>query len=224
MAMTLLERALKALVVVSLVALLLALVTVAFAAEKKGPAIGEKMPGFTLKDFQGKEHSLSKLKGKIVVLDFSSQGCPWSRGTDITLKDIAKKYAARGIVFLGIDSHKGTSPKEIKEYADKNKIPFPILKDEGNKYADKVGATRTPEFYIVHKDGKLVYHGAYDDRKVPEKAGSVNYVTDALDNLLAGKPVAVSEMKAWGCTIKRVPKPKPSETSGPGKKSGSGTK
>jgi hypothetical protein len=66
-----------------------------------------------------------------------------------------------------------------------------------------VGASRTPEIYIVDTEGKLAYHGAYDDRKAPDMAGETPYVANALDNLLAGEPVATPEVSAWGCTIKR---------------------
>jgi len=171
----------------------------------KALAIGAVAPDFTLKDHEGKDHTLSALKGKVVVLDFSSQECPYSRGVDKDgLVELANAYAAKGVVFLGIDSHKSTTPEQIKQYAADNKIPFPILKDVGNKYADAVGATRTPEFFILDKDLKLAYHGAFDDRKDPEKRGATAHVRDALDNLLANQPVKTPEVTAWGCTIKRA--------------------
>jgi len=169
------------------------------------PAIGAAMPDFTLKDHEGKDHTLSALKGKIVVLDFSSQECPYSRGVDKDgLVALANEYAAKGVVFLAIDSHKSTTPEQIKQYAAENKIPFPVLKDTGNKYADAVGATRTPEFYVLDKDLKLAYHGAFDDRKDPEKSGEKPYVKNALEDLLAGRPVKESQVAAWGCSIKRA--------------------
>lgn len=165
-------------------------------------AIGSKMPDFTMKDYTGKEHSLSDHQGEVVALIMVSQHCPWSRGADSDLAKISKQYQQKGVVFLGIDSHKSTPPADIQEYAE-GKIPHPILKDTYNDYADLVGATRTPEIYIVDKDGTLVYHGAFDNRNVPEESGDVNYVTKALDEVLAGKPVTTTEKAAWGCSIKR---------------------
>jgi peroxiredoxin len=171
----------------------------------KALAIGAVAPDFALKDFEAKDHTLSALKGKIVVLDFSSIECPYSRGVDKDgLVELARAYTAKGVVFLGVDSHKSTTPEQIKQYAAENKIPFPILKDAANKYADAVGATRTPEFFILDKDLKLAYHGAFDDRKDPEKRGATGHVRNALDDLLAGRPVKTPEVAAWGCTIKRV--------------------
>ena len=167
---------------------------------------GDVVPGFKLNDHSGKSHSLSDYKGKIVVLDFSSQECPWSRGADPDLKEIAEKYSKKGIVFLGIDSHRETKPGEIKKYVNKLGLPFPILKDSKNIYADKLGAAATPELYVLDGNSKLAYHGAFDDRKSPEDKGSNNYIVNALDSLLAGNKPAVAEVKAWGCSIKRVKK------------------
>jgi len=66
----------------------------------------------------------------------------------------------------------------------------------------------------VDTHGKLAYHGAYDDRKAPDKTGETNYVAKALDALLAGEKVEKPVVKAWGCTIKRAPKPMASTTPG----------
>lgn len=176
------------------------------AAKGEKMKVGDKMPDFKLTDLNGKEHSLSGYTGKIVVLNFCSQKCPWSRGADPSIVELYNKYKEKGIVLLGVDSHRDTAVEEIKEYAGKTKILFPILKDKENKYADAVKAVRTPEIYVVDKEGKLAYHGAFDNRRSPEKKGDVNYLTDALDELLAGSAVSKPEVAAWGCTIKRVPK------------------
>lgn len=174
------------------------------AAPGKAPDIGGVMPDFTLRAYGGNEYTLSELQGKIVVLDFCSQECPYSRGIDKDISALSTAYGQKGVVFLGIDSHKSTSVEEIREYAIKEMVLFPILKDESNKYADAVAATRTPEIYILDRDLKLAYHGAYDDRKGPEKKAEKHYVKEALDSLLAGEPVKTPEVKAWGCTIKRA--------------------
>ena len=174
------------------------------AVPGKAPPIGSVMPDFTLRAYGGNEYTLSELEGKIVVLDFCSHKCPFSRGIDKDITALAKTYGPKGVVFLGVDSHNNTPPDEIKEYAAKTEIPFPILKDVGNKYADALGATRTPEIYVLDKELKLAYHGAYDDRKGPDKKAEKHYVKEALDSLLAGEPVKTPEVKAWGCTIKRA--------------------
>lgn len=176
------------------------------SANAAKPRPGDAFPEFVLKDYNGNQHALKDFKGKVVVLDFSSQECPYSRGVDPHLAELAKAYDGKDVVFLGIDSHFRTTVEEIKQYAEDNKLPFPILKDEGNVYADTVGATRTPEFYVLNKDLVLVYHGPFDDRKEPDKKGETEYLRQAIDKTLAGQPVEPSEVKAWGCTIKRAEK------------------
>jgi thiol-disulfide isomerase/thioredoxin len=182
-------------------------------AEKEDAAVtvGKVMPSFTMPDYNGTEYNLKALKGKTVVLAFTSQECPYSRAADPRLAKLAEAYRPKGIVFLSIDSHKSTQPAAIKQYAhEKNeteeKLPYPILKDWQNRYADKVGAKRTPEIYIVDKGGKLVYHGALDNQKKPDDEAYVSYVGKALDEILAGKPVSEAKTSAYGCTIKRVAK------------------
>lgn len=168
--------------------------------------IGQALPGFTLQDLNGVEHSLADFKGKIVVLEFASQKCPWSRGADPALIRTAKAYEEKGVIFLAIDSHYETPVEEIKPYAEKAGKTYPTLKDVENKYADTVSAMRTPEIFIVDAKGTLVYHGAFDNRTRPEVEGEVNYVAKALDALLENKPIEQPEVTAWGCSIKRAPK------------------
>jgi peroxiredoxin len=173
----------------------------AFAGDVKA---GDKLPAFTLKDLDGKEHKLADFQGKVLVLDFCSQHCPWSRGADPDLVAVVKKYQEKGVVFLGIDSHRDTSVENISAYVKEKGISMPILKDTGNEYADAVGAERTPELFVVGKDGVVKYHGAFDNRRAPDKKGDVNYLTQALDAVLAGETVPNPSVAAWGCSIKRV--------------------
>lgn len=168
--------------------------------------VGEPMPGFTLNDIYGKERKLSDFSGKIVVIEFCSQECPFSRGSDPHLSALAKQYAGQGVVVLGIDSHHGTTPEAIKKYAEEKGKTYPILKDTGNGYADAAGAKVTPEVFVVDQKGNVAYHGAFDNRKSPDEKGDIPYVENAVKALLDGKPVDPKTVKAWGCSIKRAPK------------------
>lgn len=164
---------------------------------------GQAMPEFKLKDLDGKEHSLSDFKGKIVVLEFCSHNCPYSRGTDPQLIALADRYADKGVVVIGIDSNSPNDVDSIRKYAEEKGKKYPILKDVDNVYADKVGASRTPEVFVIDREGNVAYHGAFDDRKKPENPGEIPYVENAVKALLDGKPVETPTAKAWGCTIKR---------------------
>ncbi len=194
------------------VVLVMAAQTTAFWLQASGnPAfaeatVGQTMPGFALPDLDGKSFSLAQYAGKIVMIEFCNIGCPYSRGTDPDLIALAKSYASKGVVVLGIDSNTTNAPADIKKYAtDKGKI-YPILKDQDNKYADAVGAKTTPEVYVIDKDGKLAYHGAFDNRAQPDKKGNTPYAENAVKALLDGKAVDPKEVKSWGCGIKRVSK------------------
>lgn len=167
-------------------------------------AIGSDMPAFELKDSDGKTHKFADYTGKIVVVQFSSQHCPWSRAADSDFEALQGKYKDRGVVVIGVDSHKSTSAEDIAKHRTEAGISFAILKDEMNQYADAVGANQTPEVVIVDKDGKVAYHGAFDDRKEPEGDATKNYVADAVEALLAGKKPEPSKTQAWGCGIKRT--------------------
>ena len=169
-------------------------------------AVGTAMPDFTLTDFNGETHHLSKYAGKVVVIDFLSKDCPWSRGASPSIAKLAREYESKGVVFIGINSNDGTTADAMSKYAESGSIPYAIVIDTENKYADTVGATRTPEMFVIDRTGKLAYHGAYDNRKAPEEVGGENYTKNAIDAVLAGKPVAKTEVSAWGCTIKRVSK------------------
>ncbi|HRE21806.1 MAG TPA: redoxin domain-containing protein, partial [Rhabdaerophilum sp.] len=100
--------------------------------------------------------------------------------------------------------NKNLEPAAIQAHIDEAKIPYPIVKDSGNKLADAVGARVTPEIYVIGKDGKLAYHGAPDDRAGPTETPKAHYLKDALDALTTGKAVEKSTVKAWGCGIKRA--------------------
>lgn len=176
----------------------------ASAAKLEALKIGAAMPDFKLTDTAGKEHSLDQYKGQIVVFNFCTQECPFSRGADPDINALATAYAEKGVVFLGVDSNKNLKPEDIQTYMDEAKVPYPILKDVGNTLADAVGARVTPEIYIMDKDGTLVYHGAPDNRTGPKSEPTEHYLKDALDALLAGESIEKTEVKAWGCGIKRA--------------------
>ncbi len=180
--------------------------TGSFSGISGGVDIGDTMPPFSLQDCTGNTHSLEEYAGKIVVLDFCSHKCPFSRGMDQDLAALVRSYADNDkVVFLGIDSHYDTTEQEIREYINIADLPQPILRDPGNQYADAVGALVTPDFFIIDEEGKLAYRGAFDDRIIPDNKGDKTYVAYAIEALLTGIPINPTHVPAWGCTIKRAP-------------------
>ncbi|MFA7692745.1 MAG: redoxin domain-containing protein [Candidatus Hydrogenedentales bacterium] len=172
-------------------------------ASHSNVSIGEALPDFSLKDLQGETHTLRGYAGNVVVLEMSNIECPWSVGANPDLIDLQNRYADEGVVFLGIDSHATKTVDEIRAFTESIELNFPMLKDVDNVYADVLGAVTTPEIYILDKAGKLVYHGAFDDRKQPDEKGAHAYTENAIKAALAGEAANPAEVKSWGCTIKR---------------------
>ena len=168
------------------------------------PAIGTVIDDFKLADASGKEHSLKSLMGaKGTVILFVATKCPVSNNYNERMEKLAQDYKAKGINVIGINSNNTESAAEIKSHAAERGLTFPILKDEANKIADRWGATRTPEAYVLDANMKLVYHGRIDNSQKIEGITS-NDLRDALDELAAGKAITKTGGAAFGCTIKRV--------------------
>ena len=168
------------------------------------PAIGTMIDDFKLPDADGKEHSLNSLKGKNgIVLIFIATKCPVSNAYNERMEKLAQDYKARGVNVVGINSNVTEPAAEVKSHAAEKHLTFTILKDDGNKIADRLGATRTPEVYALDGNGKLVYHGRIDNSQRLEGV-SANDLRNALDEMLAGKPVTKTGGAAFGCTIKRA--------------------
>jgi peroxiredoxin len=169
-----------------------------------GAAIGQPIGDFTLPDADGKTHSLNSLKGRSGTLFlFIATKCPVSNGYNDRMEKIAQDYKGRGINVVGINANSTEPAAEVKAHAAEKGLTFTILKDNGNKVADQWGAAVTPEAYLVDGAGKLVYHGRIDDSRKGDVI-TANDVRDAIDSLLAAKPIVKAEAKAFGCGIKRV--------------------
>ena len=168
------------------------------------PAIGTVIEDFKLPDTDGKEHSLNSLKGKKgSVLIFISVQCPISNAYNERMEKLAQEYSARGVTVIGINANNTEPADKVKEHAADKHLTFPILKDPGNKIADRLGATRTPEAYFLDSDNRLLYHGRIDNNK-DESLIESRDLRDALDAALAGKPIQKTTATAFGCTIKRA--------------------
>lgn len=159
---------------------------------------------FTLKDYDGYTYTLSEVKdAKAVVIMFWSTECPNVQAYNGRIVKIVSDYSSKGITFWGINSNSTENKGQIKSHAKENSYNFPMLIDAKNIVADKFGATKTPEVYVLDKDRNILYHGRIDNNRDESKVTS-NDLKNALDEILAGKEVTVKETKAFGCTIKRV--------------------
>jgi peroxiredoxin len=168
------------------------------------PAIGATIEDFTLPDVDGEEQALTSLKGKNgTVLIFIAVQCPVSNAYNDRMATLAQDYKARGISVIGINANATEPSDAVKSHAAAHKLTFSILKDPGNKIADRLGAQHTPEAYFLDANSKLVYHGRIDNSR-DESHVSASDLRDAIEATLAGKPVARTTASAFGCSIKRA--------------------
>jgi peroxiredoxin len=167
-------------------------------------AVGSVVADFKLPDVDGTERSLSSLKGKNgTVLIFVSVQCPVSNAYNERMQKLAQDYKERGINVIGVNANATESANQVKAHAQSHNLTFMILKDNGNKLADSLGAEHTPEAYVLDNGNKIIYRGRIDNSKNDTGVTS-SELRDALDAVLAGKPVAKSSAPAFGCSIKRA--------------------
>lgn len=176
-----------------------------------GYQVGDAVASFTLKNTTGKMVSLSDYqtsKGLIIVFDCNT--CPYSKAYNERIIALNKKYASKGFPLIAINANDpekspGDSFENMVSYAKEHNYDFPYLIDETQGVAQAFGATNTPHVYVLSKNGKdfkVAYIGAIDNNTRDAASADKKYVEDAVDALIAGKPVTESKTKAIGCTIK----------------------
>jgi peroxiredoxin len=175
------------------------------AADGPKAVIGQPAPTFTLQDQDGKPVSLSDFAGKIVVLEWVNPNCPFVQRhyRAKTFQTMDDEYRGKGVVHLAINTTHDATNAFNKDWIGKNSLSYPILNDADGVVGKLYGAKTTPEMYIIGRDGKLLYMGGIDNDPDGDKgAAKVNYVSKALDEILAGKSVSTSETPSYGCSVK----------------------
>ena len=192
--------------------LILALLCLA-PAQASAAAIGSKAPDFTLSDSDGKPRRLSDSAGKAVVLEWLNYDCPFVRKhyDSGNMQGLQEEYTAKGVVWLSlISSAQGKQGHYTAgEVSQKNKErgghATAVLLDAKGETGKLFGAKTTPHMFVIDQKGVLVYAGAIDDKRstdVEDVKGARNYVREALDAVLAGRPVKTPYTKSYGCSVK----------------------
>lgn len=174
--------------------------------------VGKPAPDFTLVDMNGKEHSLSSYtaQGKVVVLEWFNHECPfvkkhYNHESD-TMNAMVTAWADQPVVWLRVNSaaltHSAGKAENVKQAVTEWNISTPMLVDATGKVGKMYGAKRTPEMYVITAEGILAYHGAIDNDSSARAPGTTNYVSKAVSEILAGKPVSQATTTAYGCSIK----------------------
>jgi peroxiredoxin len=173
---------------------------------KAAASIGQQAPEFELKDQNGQPVRLSQYSDKVVVLEWFNNECPFvvKQYAQGDMNKLADKYKGQGVVWLAIDSTNSHDAAHNKKVAGEWSINRPILNDADGSVGHQYGAKTTPHMYVINK-GTLVYKGAIDSIRSTEQsdiAKADNYVSKALDEVLAGKPVTQAETQSYGCSVK----------------------
>jgi peroxiredoxin len=175
--------------------------------------IGRKIGDFSLRDFYGKVHSLADYAdSRLIVVAFLGNDCPLAQLYGPRLEKLHQEFSGRGATFLGVNSNVQDAPTGMADYARLRGVKFPLLKDAGNAVADRFGAERTPEVFVLDAERIVRYRGRIDDQYgvgyKRQNAGRRDLAV-AVEELLDGKSVSVPRTHAVGCIIGRVRKVEP---------------
>ncbi len=178
--------------------------------------VGQPAPGFELQDSQGNTHRLSDYKGTVVVVHFQSCRCPWDVAYQPILNRLANRFQSDPpptgqtipVRFLGMNANRAEDIAQIQAYIPQAQIPYPVLKDPGNRVADLYAARTTPHIYVIGRDDQqtLVYKGGIEKAPLsPDGCGESQeqYLEPVLQALAAGGEAPISQTQSIGCSIKR---------------------
>jgi peroxiredoxin len=174
---------------------------------------GTQAPGFQGTDSNGVSHTLSQYRGKYVVLEWANQGCPFDQKhyRSGNMEALQREWTAKGVVWLSVISsapgQQGhVTPAEENEYLRKMKAaPTAALLDPDGIIGRLYQAKTTPHMFVIDPQGKLIYQGAIDDKPTTDLADvktAHNYLNDALNSAMAGRPVPVASTRPYGCSVK----------------------
>ncbi|NUL83264.1 MAG: redoxin family protein [Armatimonadetes bacterium] len=163
--------------------------------------IGDRIKDFSVKDVSGKTVSLAALrqKGPVAVV-FMGTACPVAQRYTVRLNQISAEYGKKGVSVVALFSNSEDTAQAVAKHSKEMGYKFIAAKDERSSLAKQMGATMTPQAYLIGKNGVLLYRGAIDDNRYETRVAK-RYLKDALDQALAGKSVKVAEAAAFGCTI-----------------------
>jgi peroxiredoxin len=171
--------------------------------------IGAPAPVFTAKGADGKPHSLRDYAGKLVVLEWTNPVCPFTavKYKSGAMQALQRYAASHQVVWLSIDTAAPDRAGFLTPAAARSRISLThatvtaFLFDVDGSIARSYGAKTTPSFFVVDRDGKLVYEGAMDDQVFADDGAGHEYMKSALNDLLAGQHVKQPETQPQGCAI-----------------------
>ena len=177
--------------------------------------IGDSLPSFkNLPSTDGTTLSSDEIKEDIVIMVMLANHCPWVKGMDQDLIKLVDSFKGQSIkvVGFGVNLREDDRLDAMKVHAKKVGYNFTYLFDETQQLGRDLGSTKTPEYFVFDSNRKLAYMGLlYNSPAKMNKDGSIKhingkptefYVTHAVEELLAGKPISNAETRAHGCSVK----------------------
>ena len=191
------------------IALILCAAPLLIAAAK----VGDAAPDFTATASSGKTYRLSSNLGKYVVLEWHNNGCPYvgKQYNSGNMQRLQKQWTSQGVVWLTIlSSAPGkqgyvTASEENDYLTKEHAAPTAALLDAAGEIGHLYDAKTSPQMVVINPQGVVIYDGAIDDKPTTDLAdvpGATNYVSLALEQSMAGKPVATPATRPYGCSVK----------------------
>jgi peroxiredoxin len=164
---------------------------------------------FALRDTSGVVHHQDEwTRSRAVVVFFTTTDCPLSNGYVPEMNRIRADYASRRVTFYAVQTDTTLSDAEVRKHAKEFEFSFPVLFDPNQELVRLTGATVTPEVAVLSKTGQVLYLGRIDNRVVDfdrrRPAATELDLRNALDAVLAGRPVAHAKSEVIGCAINLV--------------------
>lgn len=179
-------------------------VSLAGCARALGP--GQTIAPTELAGTDGSAHEIPSHEpgaGLTVVVFFAAH-CPCQEAHDARMIDLHARYHSRGVDFVAVDSETGVTFETDAVEVAKRRYPFPILLDAGGALARALGAESATESFVIDRTGAVRYHGGLDSDRKELHDDATPYLRDALDDLLANRPVRRAESKPLGCALRTM--------------------
>jgi len=175
--------------------------------------VGSPAPDFTALDTYGRTHTLSENKGKFVVLEWHNRECPYTRKhyESGNMERLQRDWTSKGVIwFTVISSAPGqqgymTAEQENAYVSQMKASPTAVLLDPTGQLGHLYAAKTTPHMFVINPRGVLIYDGAIDSKSTDDPADiatATNYVSQALEEAMAGRPVTTPVSRPYGCSVK----------------------
>ncbi len=165
--------------------------------------IAEAAPEFNLPDLDGRMHAPTEGRGHILVLNFWSAECPHSARLDQAMAGLLAGWGDKVEVWcIAPNANEGEATLRLAAEARGVRT---VLRDDSQVVADRYGAVATPHLFVLDREGILRYTGAPDDATFRQRDPTRNYLSEAIEALLAGRQPDPAETRAFGCAVTRSP-------------------